>query len=461
MLRRVVSLSIVCCLTLFGQLRELKPGFNLFSPDQDIQLGKEAAAQVEQQMQVIPNPELTRYLQGIVTRLSASPHAGKFPFTVKVVNDKSINAFALPGGPMFIHTGLMPAIENESQLAGVLAHEMSHVALRHGTNQASKAQLLQLPAALAGAVGGSGGLLGTLTQLGVGIGANSVLLKFSRNAERDADLNGARIMNDVGYNPLEMARFFEKLEAETGKQGAVAQFFSNHPNPGNRVMAVEEEIRYMPQHQYQDGDNNQLRSMQRIVASLPPPPPPKIAPANAPAATSNTGQPAANKPPAGPATSIMTPSTRMKSYQGRLVTLSYPENWNASDGQGTNVTIAPAEALMNGSVAYGAVIDLYSPPSGNVDLQRDTTALVNSLVQQNQGMKQAGNPRGVTANGVRGLLTPLEGQSVYANETEADMLVTLPHPNGLLYIVFVAPKSQYSRLQQTYEVMLQSIRLPR
>src|SRR2546430_16544776 len=130
-MRRLVVL-LVSSLSLLAQLKEPKPGFNLFSPAQDIQMGKEAAAQVEKSSPVVRNEELTGYLTRLGSRLAKSPKAGMFPFTFAVINDPSINAFALPGGPIFVHTGLLAAIDNESQLAGVLSHEMSHVALRHG-----------------------------------------------------------------------------------------------------------------------------------------------------------------------------------------------------------------------------------------------------------------------------------------------------------------------------------------
>jgi predicted Zn-dependent protease len=189
-----------------------------------------------------------------------------------VVNDKSINAFALPGGPMFVHTGLIASADNEAQIAGVFAHEISHVALRHGTNQASKSSLLQLPAALAGGAVGNGSILGQLAQMGIGFGANSLLLRYSRNAERDADLMGTRMMAGAGYDPIEMARFFEKLKGEAGTAKGL-QFFSDHPDPGNRVKAVEDEIRYLPTHPKASlGNAAELRRMQDVVRSLPEPP---------------------------------------------------------------------------------------------------------------------------------------------------------------------------------------------
>ena len=141
------------------------PGFNLFSKEQDIQLGQESAAQVRKRMHVIKDPLLSAYVNQVGKRLAASQEAQEngFPFTFEVVADPTINAFALPGGPMFINTGLLKAVDNEAQLAGVMGHEMSHVILRHGTNQASKAELIELPAALAGQMGGAS-MLGKLAS---------------------------------------------------------------------------------------------------------------------------------------------------------------------------------------------------------------------------------------------------------------------------------------------------------
>jgi beta-barrel assembly-enhancing protease len=263
------------CVPRSAEQRKLKPGFNLFSKEQDVQLGKEAAGQVEKQMQVVNNKDLENFINQIGRKLIACPEADakSFAYSFKVVNEKSINAFALPGGPAFIHTGLITAADNEAQVAGVMAHEISHVALRHGTNQASKANLIQLPAMLAGTVAG-GSMMGQLAQLGIGLGANSALLKFSRNAERDADLLGTRIMSGAGYNPIEMARFFEKLESETGApRSSFEQFLSDHPNPGNRVKAVEEEIGSFPKRSYTT-DSGQIQRMKEIIARLPPPPKP-------------------------------------------------------------------------------------------------------------------------------------------------------------------------------------------
>ncbi len=283
MRRRSIALVILLVTAgLFAQgPRPLRPGFNLFSREQDIQLGREAAAEIEKQVTVVNDPELESYVRRIGKKLASTPEAAGFPYSFKIVHDKTINAFALPGGPTYLHTGLLEAADNEAQVAGVMAHEIAHVALRHGTNQLSKANLIQLPALLAvWAAERKGSLWGQVAQLGVGLGANSVLLKYSRDAERDADLLGTRIMARAGYDPVEMARFFEKLEASGGPRAL--QFFSSHPNPGNRVKAVQAELQYLPAGPYTKGDPQEFQSIKRRVAALPEPPKRKKAPPSQP-----------------------------------------------------------------------------------------------------------------------------------------------------------------------------------
>jgi predicted Zn-dependent protease len=227
----------------------LRPGFNLFSQQQDVQLGQEAAKQVTEKSQPVKNQFLQDYAQQPEARDSG------FQFQFTVLNDPQVNAFALPGGPMFIYTGLLRIVSTEGELAGVMAHEMSHVVLRHGTHEVTKQQFISLPAALAGNLAGSGGgMLGRLAQLGIGLGANSVLLKFSRSAESEADALGTHLMASAGYDPIEMAHLFEKLESQAGSRQP--EFLSDHPNPGNRIQAIEAEMRTLPQRQYgyQTGD---------------------------------------------------------------------------------------------------------------------------------------------------------------------------------------------------------------
>jgi len=270
---RVFILAAVA-LTAFGARepgQPLKPGFNLFSKQQDVELGQSNAKQVLSQYEVVKNQFLQDYVRRVGNRLADTPEAKQsgFQFNFTVLNVGQINAFALPGGPMFIYTGLLKVCDNEAQLAGVMGHEMSHVILRHGTHEASKANLIQLPALLAGSVIGDDTIAGKLANMGLGLGANSFILKFSRDAETEADALGSHLMAESGYNPIEMARFFEKLA--TGSQPP--QFLSDHPNPGNREKAIEAELRTLPQRDY-GYETRDFARMKSELATLPPPPKP-------------------------------------------------------------------------------------------------------------------------------------------------------------------------------------------
>jgi beta-barrel assembly-enhancing protease len=249
----------------------LRPGFNLFSQQQDVQLGQEASKEVLAKSKPLDNRFLQDYVNRVGQRLAQQPEArdSSFQFQFTVLSDPQVNAFALPGGPMFVYTGLLKILDNEDELAGVMAHEMSHVILRHGTHEATKQQFVSLPAVLAGNLAGSGGgMVGKLAQLGIGLGANSVLLKFSRTAESEADALGTHLMAEAGYNPVEMAHLFEKLQASGEPRGP--QFLSDHPDPGNRVKAVEAEMSTLPVHPsgYRTGDFPKAKTQ---IAALPSP----------------------------------------------------------------------------------------------------------------------------------------------------------------------------------------------
>ena len=423
----------------------IRPGFNLFSRQQDIQLGREASQQVLQQYQVVENPFLQNYLKEIGRKLASTPEASQsgFPFTFTVLNSREVNAFALPGGPMFVFSGLIADADNEAQLAGVMAHEMSHVILRHGTNQASKANLLELPALLAGAVVGNGSLLGQLAQTGIGLGFNSVLLKFSRTDESQADAVGARMMSEAGYNPLEMARFFEKLDAAGGARGP--EFLSDHPNPGNREKAIEAEIRTFPQRSY-NGETGDLQRARSVVASLP-----------APARKGSLR--GAATPPSN------VPSSGWQQLRGRMFTVSYPGNWQAfGDNSTSGVTLAPRDGIVQAdggggaALGYVAILSYYAPDQNRVNLRRATEDLTHHLRAQNAGMQiSSRSPRRVRVDGHEGLITMLESNSPYGG-SETDALLTVVRPEGLFYMVFIAPQHRFGQLESALTRMIQSIR---
>ena len=231
------------------------PGKVSITREQQIQLGFQAASQVYQQMPVLPDssPE-TQYVRKLGNKLVATiPHQSSWPFEFHVIPQKEINAFALPGGPMFVNVGTITAASNEAELAGVMAHEMSHVYMQHSVKQVAKAQTTEAIAGIAGAILGNTtkGAVGDLAQEGIKFGAAGLMLKYSRTDEAQADAVGAVIMYKAGYNPQAMADFFKKL-ASQGSSGP--QFLSDHPNPGNREEAIQKEIAPWPPQKYNTAD---------------------------------------------------------------------------------------------------------------------------------------------------------------------------------------------------------------
>jgi len=415
-----------------GQVKQLRPGFNLFTVSQDVQLGQEASHELEGEVAVVHNRELDAYLSVILRKLEQSKYARTlnsdasrdtlFPFSIHVVYDKKINAFSLPGGPLFVHTGAIQAADNEAQLAGVIAHEMSHVVLRHMTNQATKREFVALPAILASALTGNS-LLGQLTRIGIGFTANSALLKFSRADEAEADYNGAEMMADAGFNPIEMARFFEKLESGAGRGAAIEQFLSDHPDPGNRIDAISDEVRQMPRRAYVDDETGQFVHVRNVVKHLP-------------AQTKNNE------------TALPGPSKEFLRYNGRSFSLQYPDNWNAVRGEGDAVTIGPRGGVLPEAVGYGLQANYFAG---------DSDALIHSLEQANPEMRLAREARNIEVGGQTGLLNTLNSRSPYGGG-EVDVLVTVARPEGLFYIVFIAPKSEFEKTQPTFEDVLRSVR---
>ena len=421
----------------------LKPGWNIFSKQQDIQMGLEASKEIKTKQQVVQNAFLQSYISKVGQRIAGAREAtaSGFPFTFTLVNDTSINAFALPGGPMFIHTGLLAAVDNEAQLAGVMGHELAHVILRHGTNQASKANLIQLPALLASSAAGSGSMMGQLAQLGIGLGANSVLLKYSRDAESEADALGSHLMSETGYDPREMARFFAKLNADGGSRGP--QFFSDHPNPGNREAAINEEVRTLPARTY-GYETREFARAKAEVAKLPKPTPASAA-----------------EKAGAPDTSI---SATTKTLRGQTLTLQYPDNWQVSGENTDAATLAPRGGVTQQGIGLGAFIGIYVPqgsvPQGNtrVDLARDTQALVDQLRARDSKLTVTGRSQRIRVDNQDASQTVLASDSPLGG-AEQDTLIAIPTARGLAYVIFVAPQAQAASMQPAFGGILRSIRL--
>src|SRR5467141_2778431 len=313
----VATLGLTLVPGVWAQRSKLKPPWNTSSPQRDVQLGKQSAQILAKRLPLCNDPKADEYLTKLGLRLvSKMPTRGvQYPWEFHCVNDKEINAFALPGGYVFVNRGAIEAADNEAQLVAVMAHELSHVVLRHGTAQASKAQLMQGAAGIFGQIfGGSTG--GALLTQGVALGAGGLLLRYSRSDETQADVLGTQALYDTGYDPRAMAQFFEKLQAEAqGKNPP--QFLSDLTNPGNRVERVDEEVDKLggvPANAKRD--SAEFEAIKREVLALP----------------------VVKMPPALSAAPAL-PSGNYVEYRGAAYALKIPDNWNKYEDKGS-VTFA-------------------------------------------------------------------------------------------------------------------------
>jgi len=415
-----------------------KPGFNLYSKQQDIEVGKEAAAQVKSRYQQVPDRELQSYITQLGQRLAKTPTARNsgFPFTFTLLNYKQVNAFALPGGPTFVFTGLLKASDSEAEVAGVLAHEISHVVLRHGTHRESKANIVSGPARVIGVIN-SFSLIGRLVNVGLGLALDGIFLKNSREDESEADALGARIMVEAGYDPMALARFFQKLEAQGGP--GVPEFLSDHPSPGNRVEAVAAEVRALPQRTY-NTDDRQFQAEKAAIAKLPAPPdfqPKSIGISEADA-------------------------TGFKKLSTPQFSLEYPAGWKVhGDSESNILAIAPDDGIVfvhgDPAIAIGSVVSYFFADPDRSTLSVATGDLIQRLRSMDPGLHESSGQKQIEVDRQPGLISQYSSESPLGGN-ETDLLVTVARPEGLFHLIFVCPDKDSRDARPMFEHMVQSVR---
>jgi beta-barrel assembly-enhancing protease len=441
MQRKIAILLVLCAGVALARNPgdPLKPGFNLYSKQQDIDIGKQAAAEVRDRYQQVQDPQLRAYINAVGERLAKTPtvSASGYPFSFTLLNYKEVNAFALPGGPTFVFTGLLKTADSEAEVAGVLAHELSHVVLRHGTHRMSKANVIKGPAEVI-ALLNSFTLLGQIANIGLGVTLNGIFLKNSREDESEADALGTHIMAEAGYDPIAMARFFEKLEQQGGP--GVPEFLSDHPSPGNRVEAVQAEARTLPHRTY-TYDNAAFERVKVAIAKLPAPPDFRPASIGVEAAT----------------------ATGYKKLSTPQFSVEYPSSWSVQgDSESNMLAMAPKDGIVIGTngqpaIALGAVISYFFSDPDRSSLNLATSDLIQRLRSVDPGIRDSGAQKSIDLDREGALLTQFTSDSPFGG-SEKDLLVTVARPEGLFYLVFISPDKNWSETQPSFDHMVESIR---
>jgi Zn-dependent protease with chaperone function len=439
---------------------------NKYTPEQDVKLGLEAAAEVRKQYPIIQDERIAKYLTAIGDRLvAAAPAELKKPvyqYSFTPVNLKEINAFALPGGPMFVQRGMFDAAKEEGEVAGVMAHELSHVLLRHGTANATKAEnpWLQL-GQIAGQVGGAivGGNVGSYIAQGSQFGLGTLLLRYSRDFEKQADLLGAQIMAAAGYDPRALAHMFETIAKQAGESGGQPQWMSSHPDPGNRTVYITREAESL-----KIADTPDIREfpvVKSVFAALPPAKSMRDLERGNAAAEGGAGGSEAPASAGTPGQPVAAPSGPFRDISGgKIFQASVPANWTPLASK-SSIKVVPQNGYgpMNGQTVFTHGVEFGILKAESRDLVEATNNWLKAIAQANPDMRLAGQQQQMQISQRSALGTPIVNPSPLGGREIIGVYTTFLADGSLFYYLTVVPEKDAAAFQDAFRKIGQSIRL--
>ena len=442
---------------------QIKYHSNKYSVQDDIKLGRQAAQEAEGQFPLLRDETVRSYVEDVGRRLVAAIPSEfqhpEFQYSFKVVNARDINAFALPGGPMYVNRGMIEAARTEGEMAGVMAHEISHVALRHGTAQATKGQKYGVLAGIAGIAGTifGGPGVGQLAQAPFAV----YILKFSREYETEADVLGAQIMARAGYNPQDLANMFRTIEQQGGGGGG---FLSDHPSPSDRYARINREAQMLRVNSDARNNSRDFARIQERLRGY------QSAPTMAEIQRSgqrypvgeNTGNYPNNLPNNAPTGRVAYPSSRYESYSifNGGVQVSVPNNWRQINDQST-VWFVPEGAYgqYNGQAVFTHGVSFGVAQTNSRNLQSATQDLINNLAQGNSNLRTSSGYSRTTMSGRTALWTTLTNTNEATGRPENVRVITTQLRNGqLFYMIAVAPQSERN-FENAFQQVMQSVRI--
>ncbi len=455
----LAAIGFALCASILAAQTKITPPANKYTVEQDVKLGQEAAVEARKQFPLMRDDAVTSYIQTLGQRLVAAIPAefrqSAFHYTFETVNVREINAFALPGGPMFVNRGMIEAASTEGEVAGVMAHEISHVVLRHGTAQASKAGKYQLGSA-AGAIVGAilGGTVGAVVAQGTQFGLGTAFMRFGREYEKQADLEGARILSLAGYDARDMANMFRTIEKEGGANGP--EWLSDHPNPGNRYEYIVKEAASLPVAS-PIGRSDAFDRVRAHLKTLPKAPTTEEAMKRAKG--EGSGSTPGDAPPSG---RVEPPASRYQSYnEGDIFQISVPSNWRELTAS-NSVTFAPngAYGTYRGASVFTHGVEVGIARSTQRDLRQATDAFIQALGESNPRLSRPSEFQSISLDGRRALQTSLGNVSDATGGNEVIQLITTQMRDGnIFYAVAVAPRNEFDDYQLTFQRVLSSLRI--
>jgi beta-barrel assembly-enhancing protease len=441
----LVCLGLLILITpLLAQRSRLIPSWNLFSTQQDVEIGTVLAQDAEATLTWSRETFAQDYIDALGNQLGDFSAGYKYPYEFRVFRDPSIQSFALPGGIIYLSSGLVLATQNEAQLAGVLAHQIGHVVARHGSQQLSDAYASRRTERLTNVSAEE-----VLSRLNVAVTPGSVLFRYSSQAEQEADTIAVQLLYDAGFDPQAIVSGMQRLSAQP--VDLKGDFFRDHPAPSNRAAAIRREAQRLgPISAAGHEESADFRATQANLRA--------------------EGAPSSNR--RGIARSEL-PSSRFVIYEGYDFDIDYPDNWTITKA-GSAVTLSPENGIVSGALAYGMLTDAFRPRSSDpfgrssftvpgqsgrrtITLSAATDQLLEELRRNNPNLRIVRKRQKQIAD-LEALEVEMTNESPIGG-LEVNRLVTVLRGNdGLSYFLAVAPETEANRYRATFDRMFSSIR---